>query len=171
VEPALDSATRKAEQLADFLVGEVLDVSEHNDVTLLLIELFERLTHQTFRFASVNTGIGAWSLERDLTHRIIVVPTRSLEGFVAVRLAAHSVESAVLAVIDDDPVDPGRQLCVPSKASKCPEESQEHVLCDLFCNSIVVHPPETQGVNPVLVSAYDLGVGTLVSVFEALYEF
>ncbi len=142
-----------------------MHVAEHDDETLLFVQLPEGPLDQICRLGAVPPSVGPWTVVSELALGLIVVAL-PLEGLVLIDLSSPPVQLPVLAVIDDHPVDPRRQLSVPTKVRKGAKESQEDILRDLFGDLAIPHPAETLGEDTVLIPANDLGVGAAVSFFE-----
>jgi hypothetical protein len=134
-------------------------------LTLFFVQLLQAFSNQNLGFREVCQCIGTGAVGRDLTVRHVVI-AGSFQRFVLVDLSALSVESPVLAVVDDHPVNPGRELGISAKAIEGAEERQEHVLRDFLGDVAVLHPSKAHREDAVLVPSHDLGISALISLFE-----
>ena len=85
MQPALDCTPRQPHQLTDLFVGEILDISQHDDLALVFWELLEGLPDDVLGLGSVDGCVWRGSIAGDLAlGSIIVIGTVALEGLVAV---------------------------------------------------------------------------------------
>lgn len=157
VTSALDGAGRDVEDCRRLVDGHALEIDQHDGQPLIVGEPRQRVGDLHDRFAL-----------RDVVARV----GYGGERFGVVRhhganpATAHSVEAG----IDDDPVQPGRELCVATEARRLPERGQERVLNGVLGLVGIAEGTQRHGPGPVPMPRDENAEGPRVAVDVAAQQ-
>lgn len=175
MEPALDGSLRKPRDFTDLLIGEVLDISKDEHLSMVVVELADRSLDELLHLQPFRHFVGPLHLARCRTSgdgalrlhlgQLVLVFTMLL-GF-----SSREILDSIATVVGRHAIEPGRQAAFTPEIVDILENGNENFLGDVFGFLPIPEHSEDEVEDLILVGPDELRKGALVMLAETTNKY